>query len=96
MALIQMLNVLEGHQLTKLAPNSATYLHLVAEAMKHAFADRAQYLGDPDFVKAPIPTLVSKDYASWIRGRISPVKTHPAKVLWLGEFQVGARWNDTF
>jgi gamma-glutamyltranspeptidase / glutathione hydrolase len=86
-ALIEMLNVLEGHQLTKLAPNSATYLHLIAEAMKHAFADRAQYLGDPDFVKAPIPTLVSKDYASWIRGRISPVKTHPAKYYGLGNFK---------
>jgi len=86
-ALIEMLNVLEGHQLTKLAPNSATYLQLVAEAMKHAFADRAQYLGDPDFVKAPIPTLVSKDYASWIRGRISPVKTYPAKYYGLGNFK---------
>ena len=86
-ALIQMLNVLEGHQLMKLAPNSATYLHLVAESMKHAFADRAQYLGDPDFVKAPIPTLVSKDYASWIRGRISPVKTQPAKYYGMGNFK---------
>ena len=84
-ALIQMLNVLEGHQSTKLAHNSATYLHLVAESMKHAFADRAQYLGDPDFVKAPIPILVSKDYAAWIRGRISPVKTLSRKTLWLGE-----------
>ena len=86
-ALIEMLNVLEGHQLTKLAPNSATYFHLVAESMKHAFADRAQYLGDPDFVKAPIPTLVSKDYASWIRGRISPVKTQPAKYYGMGNFK---------
>ena len=86
-ALIQMLNVLEGHQLTKLAPNSATYLHLVAESMKHAFADRAQYLGDTDFIKAPIPILVSKDYAAWIRGRISPVKTHPSKYYGLGNFK---------
>src|SRR5215475_7541528 len=87
-ALIQMLNVLEGHQLTKLAPpNSATYLHLVAEAMKHAFADRAQYLGDPEFVKTPIATLLSKDYAAWIRGRISPVKTHPPKYYGLANFK---------
>ena len=86
-ALIQMLNVLEGHQLTKLAPNSATYLHLVAESMKHAFADRAQYLGDPDFVKAPIPTLLSKDYAAWVRGRISPVKTHSPKYYGLANFK---------
>jgi gamma-glutamyltranspeptidase/glutathione hydrolase len=86
-ALIQMLNVLEGHPLAKLAPNSATLLHLIAEVMKHAFADRAQYLGDPDFVKAPIPTLVSKDYAAWIRGRISPVKTHPPRYYGLGNFK---------
>ena len=86
-ALIEMLNVLGGHQLNKLAPNSATYLHLIAEAMKHAFADRAQYLGDPDFVKAPISMLVSKDYASWMRSRISPVKTYPPKYYGLGNFK---------
>jgi gamma-glutamyltranspeptidase / glutathione hydrolase len=86
-ALIEMLNVLEGHQLTKLSPNSATYLHLLAEVMKHAFADRAHYLGDPDFVKAPIPMLVSKEYASWIRGRISPIKTYPPRYYGLGNFK---------
>jgi gamma-glutamyltranspeptidase/glutathione hydrolase len=78
-ALIEMLNVLEGYQLKQLQHNSATYLHLVAETMKHAFADRAQYLGDPDFVKAPISTLISPDYAAWIRSRISFAKTHPPK-----------------
>jgi gamma-glutamyltranspeptidase/glutathione hydrolase len=51
----------------------------MTEAMKHAFADRAQYLGDPDFVKAPIATLASKEYAAWIRGRISAAKTYPPK-----------------
>jgi gamma-glutamyltranspeptidase/glutathione hydrolase len=86
-ALIQMLNVLEGHQLNQLAHNSGTYLQLVAESMKHAFADRAQYLGDPDFVKAPISMLISKDYATWIRGRISPIKTHPAKYYGLRNFK---------
>jgi gamma-glutamyltranspeptidase/glutathione hydrolase len=86
-ALIEMLNVLEAHQLTKLSPNSATYLHLLAEVMKHAFADRAHYLGDPDFVKAPIPMLVSKEYASWIRGRISPIKTYPPRYYGLGNFK---------
>jgi gamma-glutamyltranspeptidase / glutathione hydrolase len=86
-ALIQILNVLEGHQLNQLAHNSGTYLQLLAEAMKHAFADRAQYLGDPDFVKAPISTLISKDYATWIRGRISPIKTYPAKYYGLRNFK---------
>jgi gamma-glutamyltranspeptidase/glutathione hydrolase len=85
--LIEILNVLEGHQLNKLAPNSATYLHLVAETMKHAFADRAQYLGDPDFVKAPISMLLSKDYAAWIRGRISSAKTYTPKYYGLTNFK---------
>lgn len=87
-ALIEMLNVLEAYPLNKLAPNSATHLHLLAEVMKHAFADRAQYLGDPDFVKAPIPTLMSKDYAAWIRSRLSPVKTYPPKYYGLGNFKM--------
>jgi gamma-glutamyltranspeptidase/glutathione hydrolase len=78
-ALIQMLNVLEAHQLGTLSHNSGTYLHLLAETMRHAFADRAQHLGDPDFVKAPVAALLSKEHAARIRGRISPVKTHPAK-----------------
>src|SRR5262249_14467904 len=57
--------------------NSATYLHLLAEAMKHAFADRAAYLGDPDFVHVPVRKLTGKDYAAWIRNRIAADKTRP-------------------
>jgi gamma-glutamyltranspeptidase/glutathione hydrolase len=86
-AILQMLNVLEGHQLNKIPHNSATYLHLVTELLKHAFADRAQYLGDPDFVNAPIAKLVSKNYAAWIRGRISPAKTQAAKFYGLAHFK---------
>lgn len=87
-ALIQMLGVLEGHQLHNIPHNSATYLHLVAEVMKHAFADRAQYLGDPDFVKAPVEMLTSKAYATWVRGRISPVKTYSTKYYGLAHSKV--------
>ena len=78
-AILQMLKVLEGYQLSSFTHNSATYLHLITEAMKHAFADRAQYLGDPDFVKTPVSLLTSKDYGRWIRGRISAAKTHPTR-----------------
>jgi gamma-glutamyltranspeptidase/glutathione hydrolase len=85
-ALLQMLKVLEGHRLQELPHNSATYLHLLAETMKHAFADRAQYLGDPDFTKAPIATLVSREYAAWIRGRIASAKTYPPKYYGLANF----------
>jgi gamma-glutamyltranspeptidase/glutathione hydrolase len=86
-ALIEMLNVLEGHQLSQIRHNSATYLHLLAEVMKHAFADRAHYLGDPDFVKAPLAMLMSKNYARWIRGRISPAKTYPPQYYGLTHFK---------
>jgi gamma-glutamyltranspeptidase/glutathione hydrolase len=86
-ALIQMLGVLEGHQLQNIPHNSATYLHLLAEVMKHAFADRAQYLGDPDFVKTPLQMLTSKEYTAWVRGRISSVKTHPAKYYGLANLK---------
>jgi len=86
-ALVQMLNVLEAHQLSKIPHNSATYLHLLTEVLKHAFADRAQYLGDPDFVNAPVARLVSRDYAAWIRGRISPAKTQPSKFYGLAHFK---------
>lgn len=78
-ALIQMLNVLEGYQLHLISHNSATYLHLLTETMKHAFADRAQYLGDPDFVQVPTDKLISKEYAAAIRSRISSVRTYPPR-----------------
>lgn len=85
--LIEMLNVLAPYRLSALGHNSATYLHLLAEVMKHAFADRAHYLGDPDFVKAPITMLTSKKYAAWIRGRISAAKTYPPKYYGLVNFK---------
>ena len=86
-ALIEMLNVLAPYPLRALGHNSATYLHLLTEAMKHAFADRAQYLGDPDFVKAPVAMLTSKEYAAWIRGRISAAKTYPPKYYGLVNYK---------
>lgn len=78
-ALIQMLNVLDGYQLGLLRHGSTTYLHLLTETMKQAFADRAHYLGDPDFVQVPTEKLLSKEYAAWSRGRFSPARTHAPK-----------------
>ena len=76
-ALLEMLNVLEGYKLDEFKHNSAFYLHLLTEAMKQAFADRAAHLGDPDFVHVPIRKLTAKEYAAWIRNRIAPDKTRP-------------------
>ncbi len=86
-ALIQMLNVLEGYQLREFQHNSATYLHLLAETSKHAFADRARYLGDPNFVKIPTAKLLSKEYATWIRSRFSSVRTHGPNYYGLAPFK---------
>ena len=60
-----MLNMLEGYDLKANGYGSAQNLHLIAESMRRAFADRAQHLGDPDFVKTmPIDRLISKEYAA--------------------------------
>ena len=70
--LIEALNVLEGFDLAKLAPGSAEETHLVVEALKFAFADRAAWFGDPDFVRVPVAELTSKAYAATLRARIRP------------------------
>ena len=62
--LLQSLNLLEAYDLQALGHNTAPYLHLLAEAMKLAYADREWYYGDPDFVGVPERGLLSKDYAA--------------------------------
>jgi gamma-glutamyltranspeptidase/glutathione hydrolase len=72
-ALLEMLNVLERYDLASMGFGSAAHLHLLAEAMRRAFADRARYLGDPDFVAGmPIERLVSKEYAAELARSILP------------------------
>jgi gamma-glutamyltranspeptidase / glutathione hydrolase len=71
-ALVEMLNILEGYDISAAGHNSPIYLHLVAEAMRRAFVDRARYLGDPDFVETPIARLTSKSYAAELRKTIQP------------------------
>ncbi|MBI4421571.1 MAG: gamma-glutamyltransferase, partial [Gemmatimonadetes bacterium] len=73
--LVEMLNILEGYDLKSIGHNSATYLHLLTEAMRRAYADRARHLGDPDFVKEmPIARLLSKEYAAELRQGIDPYR----------------------
>lgn len=71
---IQILNILEGFDLGRSGHNSAATIHLTAEAMKRAFADLSEYLGDPDFVKVPVKGLTSKCYAADLRAKINPLK----------------------
>jgi gamma-glutamyltranspeptidase/glutathione hydrolase len=71
--LLQMLNVLEGYDLQKAGFGSAETVHLMAEAMRRAYADRARHLGDPDFnPQMPVARLISKEYAQALRRSIRP------------------------
>ncbi len=76
--IIEMLNILEGYDLAKLGHNSAAYLHLLIEAMNLAYADRSQYLGDPDFSNVPVAKLIDKNYAARLRNGIDVNKARPA------------------
>lgn len=70
-ALVEMLNILEGFDLAALGHNSADYLHVLTEAMRRAYADRAEHLGDPDFNESmPLDRLMDKDYAAKLRASI--------------------------
>lgn len=76
--LIQILNALEGYPIGALGQNSAQTIHLMAEAMKLAYADRSEYLGDPDFVDVPVAELTSKAYAADMRAQIDADFARPA------------------
>ena len=69
-AVLEMLNILEGFDLKGMGQSSADALHLIAESQKLAWSDRNTYVGDPDFVNVPTGTLISKDYADRRRGLI--------------------------
>jgi len=76
--LIQILNILEHFPIADLGHNSAATLHRMAEAMKLAYADRSEYLGDTDFVKVPVQGLTSKDYAAELVKLIDLNRARPA------------------
>ncbi|MCL1091790.1 gamma-glutamyltransferase [Shewanella profunda] len=79
--IIQMLNVLQQFPIDKLGHNTAQTIHLMAETMKHAYADRSEYLGDPDFYKVPVTELTSPNYAQKIVSLITPNKTTPSSEI---------------
>jgi gamma-glutamyltranspeptidase/glutathione hydrolase len=82
--LIQMLNMLEQDKLQALGQNSASYVHLLSEVMRRAYADRAEYLGDPDFVDIPLQGLISKNYAHSLRQNIDNQHATPSKDISAG------------
>ncbi len=73
----QTLNLLSGFDLKAMGHNSAAYVHTITEALKLSFADRQRYYGDPKFVKVPLDTLLSSDYANERRKRIRADAAEP-------------------
>jgi len=80
-ALIEILNILEGFDLAKFGNRSAEAIHLTVEAFRRAFYDRAEFMGDPDFAKIPVPQLIDKKYAAAWRATIDPAHASPSRSL---------------
>ena len=85
--IIQMLNILEGFPLKYLGHNSAETLHLMAETMKLAYADRSEHLGDPNFWKVPTKGITSKTYGEELRSKINRAQATPSEKIKPGKPQ---------
>ena len=83
--IVQILNMLESDDLAAMGHNSAAYLHLLTESMKLAYADRSQYLGDPDFAEVPVARLIDKAYAARQRKLIDPTRATPSATIKPGQ-----------
>ncbi|HEX8089529.1 MAG TPA: gamma-glutamyltransferase, partial [Blastocatellia bacterium] len=83
-ALIEMLNMLEGYKLSEYGPNSSEAVHLLVETQRRAFADRAEFMGDADFVKVPVEGLTSKKYASEMVKTIDAERATPSSEIRAG------------
>ncbi|MGB5369976.1 MAG: gamma-glutamyltransferase [Flavobacteriaceae bacterium] len=89
--LIAMMNLMELADLKSIEFNSTAYVHLVTEVMRRGFADRADYLGDPDFnLDMPLTKLLSKDYAKLRYGQIDPFKASVSDSTLLGQAYEGS------
>lgn len=83
--MIEALNILEAYDVTAMKYNSAEKYHYLTEAMRRAFADRAEFMGDPDFADVPTAALTSKSYAEKRRGTIKKDKASNSKDVGHGE-----------
>jgi len=93
--ILQMLNILEGFDLTDMGPNSAAYLHVLAESMKLAYADRSKFLGDPDFVNVPVAELTDPAYATRQRQLIDPNRATPSSDILPGKVLAPESYDTT-
>ncbi len=92
--ILQMLGVLEGTGYEKAGAGSAAAVHYMAEAMRRYFADRSEHLGDPDFVKVPLTSLLAPAYLQKLRASIDPVNATPSSEIHAVKF-AGHESNET-
>lgn len=85
--IVQILNILENFDLAKMGFGSADAMQVMAEAEKYAYADRSEYLGDPDFVKVPSQALTSKAYAKSLAQQIDVAKARPSSEIKPGKLE---------
>lgn len=83
--LIESLLILEGFDLASLGHHSSATVHLIVEAERRAFADRAVHLGDPGFVSVPTDGLVSREYAALRRADLDPARATPSHLVTSGD-----------
>jgi len=94
--LTEMLNMLEKYDIGASGPNTAQTIHLMVEAERRAFADRAEHIADPDFFKVPVNTLTSKKYAEIRAKDIDPTQATPSEQVTCGDVaQVSGESDET-
>jgi len=79
--LLQMMGMLEGTDYDSAGPDSPKAVHYEAEAMRRFYADRSEYLGDPDFYNVPVRQLLDKKYLNWRRGTIDATRATPSDII---------------
>jgi gamma-glutamyltranspeptidase/glutathione hydrolase len=79
--LLELLNILEPYPLARLGPNTTRTMHVMVEAERRVYADRSEWLGDPDFFKVPVSGLISKSYADRLRASIDESRATPSAAL---------------
>jgi len=85
--MLQVLNMLEGYDIKGMGLNSSAKFHVLAEAMRRSFADRAEYMGDPDFSDVPVNKLIDKKYAETRRSTILPDRASSSQDIRFGKLE---------
>ncbi|MBV9938222.1 MAG: gamma-glutamyltransferase [Acidobacteriaceae bacterium] len=96
--LLQMMGMLTGTTYESDGPNSPKAVHFVAEAMRRFYADRSEYLGDPDFYNVPVRQLLDPAYLTWRRGTIDPERATPSELIGPGlpkHLQARVSWYES-